>query len=147
VLIKQTLAALLVESEAGALFLTKLTTYMDAPGSSGPVLSTLRALVDLVRTADLLAYWNRLAWNALGPAMRLALVAAAVRGWHHRRHVFGRDVLTLTGLALVPVAWVLLLPGMTQMHIGIFVRMLVVPISLAPLALLCPRGAPPLANT
>jgi hypothetical protein len=63
----------------------------------------------------------------------------AIRGWRRRHSDYGRDVLILVSAALVPAAWVFLMPRHTHIHAGFMVRMLVVPISLAPLALCWPH--------
>ena len=141
VLAKQVLALLLVEPAAGAVFASKLGEYMRLPDSAEPMPSLLLSFVKLARAADILTYWQRWAGTALAGAIVLVWLAAVARGWRHRRTPVGREVLVLAGLALVPAFWVLLLPGHSQQHSGFMVRMLVVPISLAPLALLWP-GAP-----
>jgi len=70
----------------------------------------------------------------------LTWVVAAIRGWRAREHPHGRDILILVSAALIPIGWVLLLPNHTYIHAPFMVRMLVVPISLAPLALCWPTA-------
>lgn len=92
----------------------------------------------LVWWSSVLTLANKLAGYGLVAAAALAWLAAVIRGWRQRHSEHGRDVLILVSTALVPGAWVLLRPRHTDIHAGMMVRMLGVPISLAPLALCWP---------
>jgi hypothetical protein len=82
---------------------------------------------------------SRVAYALLALA-GLAGIAAAALGWRARREERGQDRLLLLAAALVPAVWVCLLPTHTYIHATFMVRILVVPLSLAPLALLWPRA-------
>jgi len=95
-------------------------------------------LRSLVGQSGTLMFRSRVAGYAVIAAAAAAWVIAAVRGWRRRESAQGRDVLILIGAALVPVVWALLLPNHTYVHSWLMVRLLVVPISLAPVALFWP---------
>jgi hypothetical protein len=138
VIAKQIIAVVLAEPRAGANFLVHLGLYMGVPESEANRPGILRPFAQLVRQSHMLTFGNTSAGYGLVAATGLAWLAAAVRGWWGRHSEHGRDVLILISVALVPVAWVLLLPYHTYIHATFMVRMLVVPISLAPLALCWP---------
>jgi hypothetical protein len=138
VIAKQLMAVVLAEPQAGADFLAHLGFYMGVPASEADRLGILRSFMRLVQRSHMLTFGNTLAGYGLVAATGLAWLAAAVRGWRRRHSEHGRDVLILVGTALVPVAWVFLLPRHTYIHATFMVRILVVPISLALLALCWP---------
>jgi hypothetical protein len=143
VITKQIMAVLIAEPRAGAVFLSNLSLYMSVPESHGNWPGILIPFARLVRHSKMLTFGNTLVGYGLVAAAGLAWLAAAIRGWYGRDSEHGRDVLILVSAALVPVAWVFLLPNHTAMHAAFMVRMLVVPISLAPLALcwpICPSA-------
>ena len=94
----------------------------------------------------MLAYGSSRAGYLLVAVIGLAWIAAVVRAWQTRRTEGGRDRAVLVAAAVFPAVWVLLLPLHAYIHAPFMVRMLVVPASLAPLALGWPRrvqtGAP-----
>src|SRR5205823_5404039 len=96
--------------------------------------------IELVRRMYVLTAWHYLAGKVLAWVLAIGWLAGAARGWRHRHDVVGRDVIFLSALALLPSLWVLVLPGHTLMHASFMVRLMVVPISLAAVALLWPAG-------
>ena len=140
VAVKQVLAALFAEPLAGAVFMTKLGSYAEMPASRNGIPGVFLPYIELVRHMYVLTAWHYLAGKMLAVILALALLWAVLRGWRERRTVQGRDVLFLLGLTLLPVVWVLILPSHTLMHASFMVRMMVVPISLALVALLWPSS-------
>ena len=138
VVAKQIMAALLAEPQAGEAFLTQLGFYMGVPESEGNWPGILLPFARLMQQSKMLTFGKTLAGYVLVAATGLIWLAAAIRGWCERYSERGRDVLILVSAALIPVAWVFLLPRHTYIHATFMVRMLVVPISLAPLALCWP---------
>jgi hypothetical protein len=138
VLVKQVLAGMLVEPKTGVQFFGSLRYYMEIPEAQGGWPGIVLPFVQLVRWSYMLTFGNHLAGYGLIIVMALTWCAAAIRAWQERQNEHGRDVLILISIALVPVVWVLLLPRHTYMHPDMMVRILVVPISLAPLALCWP---------
>lgn len=137
---KQILALVLTEPDAASSFFANLHFYMGIPESKAGVPGILVPFSRLARYSRMLTYGSRLPGYSLMVAMVLTWLAATIRGWRQRRRGYGQDVLFLVGTALVPVIWVLLLPNHTDIHAAFMVRILVVPISLAPLALFWPAA-------
>jgi hypothetical protein len=146
---KLILAGVLAEPQAGADFATRLGLYMSVPdyGSYSPrwMIESLANLpgillpfARLALKSSTLTFGNSRAGYGLVAAIALSWLAAAILGWRVRHSERGRDMLILVGAALVPAAWVCLLPSHTYIHATFMVRILVVPISLAPLALCWP---------
>jgi hypothetical protein len=140
VLVKQVLALALVGSQAPASFFEHLSLHTRHPPESRDWVGRFLAFVRLVEHSRTLTFRNNLARYGVIVATLLAWLAVAIRGWKQRHSVEGRDLLILMGAALVPVAWVFLLPHHTSVHAWLMVRLLVVPISLAAVALLWPRA-------
>jgi hypothetical protein len=138
VLVKQILAFALAEPNAGIQFLAQLRQYMGVPSSEGSWPGILVPFGALIRASSILTYGHKLAGYGLIATIVLTWFAAAMRGWRRRNSDDGRDVLIIVSAALIPVAWVLVMPRHTDIHAGFMVRMLVVPISLAPLAVFWP---------
>jgi hypothetical protein len=147
VIAKLLLAGTLVEPEASSNFLARLSEYIGMPYYYSRWLgrferhlpAILYPFARMARQSHMLTYGHSRAGFGLVAATGLAWLAAAVRGWRSRKSDHGRDVLFLVGAALVPAAWVLLLPLHAYIHAPFMVRMLLVPASLAPLALCWPR--------
>ena len=140
VAVKQVIAELFAEPTAGAVFVTKLSSYARMPESRNGIPGVFLPYIELVRHMYVLTAWRYLAGMLLAALLALALLWAVVRGWRQRRTVQGRDVLFLLGLTLIPAVWVLILPSHTLMHASFMVRMMVVPISLALAALVWPSN-------
>jgi len=149
VLVKQILAVTLVGHLAPASFFEHLNLYMKDPqddqGRAGRIFALVRLqrflpLLRLFNRSGTLTFGNELVGRCLMLATLLAWLAVAIRGWRRRRTVEGRDLLILMGAALVPVVWSFLLPHHTSIHAWLMVRILVVPVSLAAVALLWPRA-------
>ena len=138
VITKQIIAVLIAEPQAGVVFLAHLSTYMGVPESQRNWPGILLPFIRLVQQSKMFTFGNTLVGYSLVAAGGLASLAAAIRGWYKRDNEHGRDVLILVSAALVPVAWVFLLPSHTAIHAVFMVRMLIVPISVAPLALCWP---------
>jgi hypothetical protein len=100
----------------------------------------LLPFLDLVRNSRALTFGSRTAGYALVLGAGLAWLGAALRFWRGRRRESASDWRILFGAALVPALWVLLLPGHTSIHAFFMVRLLVVPVSLALVALCWPLG-------
>jgi uncharacterized membrane protein len=139
VLVKQGLALGLVGEGAAGSFLKHLRLWMSAPEPSRHVPGILKPYVGLLSQSSTLTFGSRPAGFAVIAAAAVAWVVAAVRGWRRRDSSARGDLLILLGAALVPIVWVLLLPNHTYVHAWLMVRLLVVPISLAPVALFWPR--------
>ena len=136
---KHVAADLLTEPQArGETFLGQARLYMGVPESDGRVPGFLLPFLRLVQKSNMLTFGRTWAGYVLIAAAGLAWLGAAIRGWKERHTAPGRDVLLLTGVALIPVAWVFALPQHMNMHAAFMVRILVIPISLAPLALIWP---------
>jgi hypothetical protein len=142
VIAKQVLAVTIVEAHAGTDVLERLGFYMRMPPPRAPQPAGLLPFVALARSARMLTYGRGIAGYALIVVMTATWLAAGVKGWRERHSDYGLDLLTLCGAALIPAIWVLVLPNHTAIHGSFMVRMLVAPISLAPLALLWPRAKP-----
>jgi hypothetical protein len=138
VLVKQLLGLVLVEPAAGSQVLAQLERYTAIPAADDGLPGVLVPFRALARSSANLTYGRPTAAVVLIAGMTLAWIAATVRGWRLRRTEDGRDALLLAGAALIPAAWVMLLPTHTNIHAGFMVRMLVVPLSLGPLALAWP---------
>ena len=152
VLVKQILSLALVGPQAVANFFEHLDLHMkdppDSQGRAGRFLALFRLerflpLVRLVKQSRTLTFGNELAGYGLIVTTLLAWLAVAIRAWRRRHSVEGGDLLILMGAALVPVAWLFFLPHHTSVHAWLLVRLLVVPISLAAVALLWPRADRP----
>ena len=147
---KLILARVLSEPEAGSAFAARLAQYLKVPeyGDFGPswvppsfakLPGILLPFARLFYKSPMLTYGKVRAGYLLAAAGGLAWLAAVVSGWRERRTERGRDRLLIAGAALVPAVWVCLLPTHTYIHATFMVRMLVVPITLGPIALLWPR--------
>jgi hypothetical protein len=136
---KHLAAGLLAEPQAGdETFRGQAHFYMGVPASEGRLPGLLLPFLRLLQHSQSLTYGRAWASYALVFASIVAAAVAGIRGWRDRSSGSGGDVLLLVGAALIPVAWVLALSRHTYLHAGFMVRILVVPISLAPLALLWP---------
>jgi hypothetical protein len=140
VIAKQLLALALVETNVGEQFLSHLHFYMGVPASEEGWPGILVPLGRLVRKSNVLTYGNKSASYVLIAAAALTWIAVAIRGWQQRHSQYGLDVVILITAALIPVVWVFLLPRHTYIHAAFMVRMLVVPISLAPIAFFWPHA-------
>jgi hypothetical protein len=141
VILKQILAITLGVPRAGEDFLAQLALYMRVPESEeGRHAGILLPFIELVRWSKMLTFGRSFAGYGLVVMTALTWGVAAIRGWRAREHPHGRDILILVSAALIPIGWVLLLPNHTYIHAPFMVRMLVVPISLAPLALCWPTA-------
>ncbi len=142
VLIKQTLAYGFAEPDSGRLFMTQLRHYTSIPAGRDGWPGLLLPFVRLVENSPVLTYGNELAGRLVVYGSALAWLAAAIRAWVLRKQPAALEVLVLLLVAMIPAAWVLLLMQHTAYHAPFMVRMLVVLISLAPLALIWPfRGS------
>jgi hypothetical protein len=132
---KQVLAALLVELSAGGQFFSNLRLYMTIPPSEEGWPGILVPFGRLIRKSDVLTYNNLAASYSLIALAAIVWLIAIWQGWRwlYRQKHF--DLLILIGAALVPVVWVFLMPYHTYIHAAFMARILVVPISLAPIAL------------
>ena len=139
VLVKQALAIGFVGQGAAGTFLEHLRLWMRVPAPSRRVPGILQPYLGLLSQSGTLTFGSRPAGFAVIAAALVTWTVAVVRGWRFWESGAGRDVLILLGAALVPAVWVLLLPNHTYVHAWLMVRLLVVPISLAPVALCWPR--------
>jgi hypothetical protein len=139
VLVKQILAFALADPGAGVQFLRQLRQYTGLPSSEAGWPGILMPFIALIRASSILTYGNTLAGYGLIVTIVLTEMIAVIRGWRSRHSDDGRDMLIIVSAALIPVAWTFMLPRHTNIHAGFMVRMLVVPISLAPLAVFWPR--------
>lgn len=138
VVVKQVLAELLAEPTAGFAFMSRLDLYRSIPAPRNGIPGLLLPFIELVRRMFVLTAWHRSAAKVLAVLLAIAWSSAVARGWRHRREVDGRDVIFLSAMALLPAAWVVIVPTHTLIHASFMVRMMVVPISLSVAALLWP---------
>ncbi len=138
VIAKQLIGLVVVAPDAAQQFAASLTHYASLPDFEPGWPGILEPFGRLFVKSSTLAFGNAPAGYALVGLAVIAWAAAIARGWRSRHSLAGRDVLLVAGAAAVPAAWVTLLPTHTYIHAVLVVRMLVVPISLAPLALLWP---------
>ena len=155
VVAKQALAMLLAEPGAAADFLGRLRLYMGRPetathpsGWIGRVEDRLPVFLSpftrLVLQSPMLTYGSRRAGYLLLAVTAAAWVASVVRLFANRGEALVADELMLFGASLVTAVWVFFLPRHTATHAAFMVRLLIIPISLAPMALTWPirRGHP-----
>lgn len=138
VLIKQALAASLTEPGVVDQFASNLRLYMSVPDYEEGWPGMLEPFGRLVRKSRNLTYGSAVAGYLMVVAMVFTWLAAALRGWRSRDRDHGRDRLVILGAALIPAAWVLILPNHTYIHAGFMVRILIIPVALAPVALFWP---------
>jgi hypothetical protein len=139
VLIKQVLSHGLAEPESMRQFLVQLRHYTAIPVGRDGWPGYLLPFVRLVQNGFVLTYGNVTAGSILLYGVLLTWLAAGLRAYRLRKGPVGVEILALMVAALFPAAWVVILMQHTVYHAGFMVRMLVVPISLAPLAMLWPR--------
>lgn len=148
--VKIALATALVAPQADSDFASRLGLYTRIPDwasyspswVSGPLArlpGILLPFARLVLKTNMLAFGSVRAGYGLVATAAIAWLAAVALGLRSWRSPGGQDRLVLAAAALVPAAWVCLLPSHTYIHATFMVRILVVPISLAPLALFWPR--------
>jgi hypothetical protein len=137
---KQLLAWVLLEPGVGGQFVGHLAYYMSIPDFEAGWPGILEPFGRLVRRSSTLTWGNALASYALLAATAAAWASVARRGWRDRHTSGGRDRLMMLSAALIPVAWVVALPMHTYIHAAFMVRMLVVPIAIAPVALWWPTS-------
>ena len=141
VIAKQILSITLAEPRAGADFLDQLEFYMRAPSGYATGHGLVASFARLARASNVLAFGSRWAGYGLLLGTGLAWLAAATRARGADR-ARALDLLLLLGAALAPVAWVIMLPQHAYIHASFMVRILIVPISLAPLVLSWPLARP-----
>jgi hypothetical protein len=137
---KQILALLLVDVNIGKLFLLNLVNYNKFPESGKGWPGFLLPFRELALHTGMLAFGNRIGGYGIIITFGIFWFTSAVLGWKLRQFQYGRDMLILGSIALIPIAWILLLPTHTYLHAGFMVRILIIPISIAPLALFWPRN-------
>jgi hypothetical protein len=135
IMAKQVLVALLVEISAGGQFFTNLRLYMTVPPSEEGWPGILVPFGRLIRKSDVLTYNNLTASYSLIAFSAILWVVALWQGRQRIYHQRQIDLLILSGAALVPIVWILIMPYHTYIHAAFMARILVVPISLAPTAL------------
>jgi hypothetical protein len=140
VIVKQLLAATFAEPSAGAQFFTQLRSYTSVPSSSSVWPGILLPFARLARSTPMLTFGNVWAAYSLLAVTGALWLFAAASWWRNRGRADGRDRLLLLLATMVPFVWVLLLPRHTYIHAPFMARILIVPISLAPLAVFWPRG-------
>jgi hypothetical protein len=139
VAIKQVLALWLTDPEAGQFFAGQLAYYTGVPDAQGGWPGLLLSFRRLAGASYLLTYGSRPAGFGLLAVTAAVWLAATGRAWLNRREPGGQEAMLLCGAALIPLAWVFVLPRHTYLHTTFMVRMLVATIALAPLALVWPR--------
>ena len=131
VLIKQSLAILIVGQEAFPQFMQNLTVYMTPrPDTSGFLSGYGSVLSKLFRESDILTYGNAGAAEMLLVSAGLAWVAAASLALLRRDVVGCSDTLALLVGAGSIALWAALLPTHTHGHAFFMSRILIVPYSL-----------------
>lgn len=138
VLIKQFLALALAEPGAVAAFLGHLTMYSGLSKAEESSVPLIASFVGILRETRLLTAGYSAAGYGLIAATAIGWIVAAGIAWRQRRNVKGEDLAIILALSLVPVGWVLILPTHTFMHPWVMVRIMIIPISLVPVALWWP---------
>jgi hypothetical protein len=138
VAIKQVLAFWLTDPQAGQFFAGNLAYYTSVPEAQAGWPGLLLPFRRLLGASYLLTYGSRTAGYGLLALLAVVWLAGALRAWLGRRQPWGQEALLLCGAALIPVAWVLVLPQHTVGHATFMVRILAGTITLAPLALVWP---------
>jgi hypothetical protein len=136
ILTKQVIASLFVETGVSNQFLSHLRFYMEIPDSEEGWPGILVPFGRLIRKSHVLTFYNETAGYGLLWGAAVVWIIAILRGlrqWSRRQA--RADLLILVVAALIPAIWVFLLPRHTYNHAVFMVRMLVAPISLAPIAL------------
>jgi hypothetical protein len=87
VAVKQVIAELFAEPTAGAVFVTKLSSYARMPESRNGIPGVFLPYIELVRHMYVLTASRYLAGMLLAALLELALLWAVVRGWRQRRTV------------------------------------------------------------
>lgn len=131
---KQFLALLLADSNASDMFISQLGLYSRLPATERGWPGLLLPFERLVSRSRILVYGNRLVGYSLIVFLVLSWFTSAVLAWRRRLIQVGQDTLILAAIALIPVVWTLILPNHTYIHADFMVRILVIPISIAPLA-------------
>jgi hypothetical protein len=129
--IKQLLASALIDPGAAGNFGGKLSLYMQVPPPGG-VRGILVPFAHLWSSAGVLGYGHAKPVELL---VVLAVVAWAVAAGLALGGKARPAVVVLLAAAGGPVMWTLFVPTHTAIHARLVVRMLVVPVTLAPLAL------------
>jgi hypothetical protein len=138
VVTKQVLGILAVGRGAATEFLGHLRLYTGGTTSDAGLAAFTQPFVRVLYSTKMLTYGSRATAIVLVSATAAAWTVAVVRGWRRRASESGRDVLALAAIALLPVAWVLVLRTHTSIHALIMVRIFVVTVSATLAALLWP---------
>ena len=139
VMIKQFLALTVAEPKAAAAFLGHLKLYSGLPKAEGSSAPLIAPFVRMLRETRVLTAGYSAAGYGLIAATAIGWIAAAGIAWRQRRNVNGQDLAIILALSLVPVGWVLILPTHTFMHPWFMARIMIIPISLVPVALWWPK--------
>jgi hypothetical protein len=134
VILKQLLAILLAEPTTTTQFLAQLRQYIGVPDSDGFWPGFVLPYVHLIRQSHILTYGNMVASYVSLSTLLLAWLAAVIRGLKYRYTVYGRDILFISAVALIPFIWVLFWLNHTLIHAVFMVRIFVIPYALVPLA-------------
>ena len=138
VLIKQLLALTLAEPGAATAFLGHLTLYSGLSKDEGSSVPLIAPFIGILRETRLLTAGYSAAGYGVMAATAIGWIAAAGIAWHHRRDFKGQDLAIILALSLVPVGWVLILRTHSFLHPWVMVRIMIIPISLVPVALWWP---------
>jgi hypothetical protein len=136
---KQGLSLMLSEPGAFSRFLGQLQQYTSIPPAAFGLPPLLVPYAQLARQVDVLTAGNEALGYSLIAVVLATIGVAAAKGWRFRRTLTGKEILLLVGATFIPVLWVMLLPLHTYIHAGFMVRIMVVPIAIAPAALLWSR--------
>jgi hypothetical protein len=136
--LKQVISGLLSDPGAGGTFLSHLRMYMRVPEPEEGWPGLLVPFGRMVRKSTTLTYGSALAGCVLIAVTVLAWITAVARELLRRHRELLLDLLVLVIAALMPIAWILLMPTAAYVHAVFWVRSLVAAIALAPVALLWP---------
>jgi hypothetical protein len=136
ILIKQLLAYAVIDSGALNVFSGKLDLYMRIPEPVDGIPGFLLAFGRMAKRFSVLVYGRTNVSYLMLVLIGLAWIMNLMLAFRNRYNPFGTDVTALLLIASIPLLWILLLQTHTYIHADFMVRILVVPLSVAPLPLL-----------
>jgi hypothetical protein len=136
VVIKQVLAFYFLGHGVTEAFVGNLRLYISIPASQNGVPGFLLSFERLYHYFNMLVYGRKRSSLLIANLMVLIWIVNLSAACLIRSAINWKDVAAIFLAACIPVAWILLLNQHTYIHAGFMVRILVVPLSLAPLPFL-----------
>jgi len=142
VLIKQLLAYAVIDPDAVDVFSGHLRLYMSIPEPRDGIPGFLLAFGRMAQKFSVLVYGRTRIGYLILALVGLTWITNLLLAYRNRHNQFGKDAAAMVLIASIPLLWILLLQTHTYIHAEFMVRILVVPISLAPLPFLWKRSSP-----